>query len=142
MKNFLTQVFVALGVILVILLVIAAYLFITDPWHLKPLLFGSPATMQVPSSTSNKAAAPANTTGTATTTTTTAAPAAAGGFTLSSAQVQALVSLGINPSSVPSTISATQEACFVSVLGSARVDQIKAGAVPNAIEFLKAKACL
>lgn len=65
-----------------------------------------------------------------------------GGFELSSAQMEALVSLGIDPEAVPSTISAEQETCFVEELGPQRVEEIKAGDVPNALEFVKARSCI
>lgn len=127
MKSIFTQVFVTFGVIFLILMLIGVYLFVTDPYGLKPLLFG----VTVPAQ--NNSASNSNTqTG----------QDASGGFQLSNAQVQALISLGIDPSAVPSSISAEQEACFVGVLGEARVGEIKAGAVPNAFEFLKAKSCL
>lgn len=140
MKNILTQIFVTLGVIFLILLLIGTYFFITDPYNLKPLIFGSGPTKTQTSNNSNTGNTTQNTaqTGDSSTSTVTAS----GGFELSSAQRQALISLGIDPSAVPSSISREQEVCFVSVLGEARVGEIKAGAVPNAIEFYKAKACV
>lgn len=133
MKTFFTKLFLGLGVIFFILILVGTYFFIADPYNLKPLLFGSPAKTQT-----TKVVAPES----KTTSTTTATKAATGGFQLSAAQKQALVSFGIDPATVPSSISATQETCFVSVLGEARVSEIKAGAVPSAFEFFKAKTCI
>jgi len=127
MKNILTQIFVTLGVIFLILIMVGVYFFVTDPFNIKPLFFGN---------TTEKAQVK-NTPVTETKDT----PATAG-FTLSATQKQALINLGIDPASVPTAISATQESCFVNVLGEARVSEIKAGAVPNAIEFFKAKSCI
>ncbi|MFZ2252954.1 MAG: hypothetical protein WAW13_02130 [Minisyncoccia bacterium] len=134
MKNILTQIFVSLGVIFLILIMAGVYFFITDPLNLKPLFFGNgteKTQVKNASATETKNTIPV---GAKTTTT--------GGFVLSDTQKQALINLGIDPASVPTTISATQESCFVSVLGEARVAEIKTGAVPNAIEFFKAKSCI
>ncbi len=119
-----------MGVLFLIQLCVALYFFVADPYNLKPLIFGetSPKTLENTPSTESVH------TGTGTPPTT--------GFTLSAAQKSALTSLGIDPTTVPSTISAAQEVCFVETLGSARVSEIKAGAVPNAIELLKAKPCI
>lgn len=68
--------------------------------------------------------------------------AAASGFTLSAAQVEALVSLGVDPESVPDSISAEQETCFVATLGEERVAEIKGGAVPGGLEFMRAQSCI
>ncbi len=130
MKNIVTQIFVTLGVLFLVFLIFLSYFFIADPFGLKPLLFGSPASMQ----SSGVSNTDENTTNDTSDT--------SGGFELSSAQIEALVALGIDPSAVPSSISAEQEACFVGVLGEARVGEIKAGAVPSAFEFMKAKSCI
>jgi hypothetical protein len=141
MKHFFTQFFVALGVIFFIIIVIGIYFFITDPYNLKPLIFGSsPVPAPAAQQTNDTKSTSESTTDTGTPE---AAPApSTGGFQLSEAQQQALISLGIDPAAVPSSISPEQETCFVSVLGEARVAEIRAGAVPNAVEFLKAKACI
>lgn len=139
MKNILNQIFVTLGVIFLIIIVIAVYYWITDPYNLKPMIFGSsaPAKSQTQqTATSQTTSADADTTPTDTSVT------ATGGFKLSEAQKQALISFGIDPATVPSSISADQEACFVSVLGETRVSEIKTGAVPSALEFFRAKTCI
>jgi hypothetical protein len=138
MKNIITSIFVTLGVIFLILIIIGSYLFITDPYNLKPILFGAAAPTQSTSAPVSNTPATKNTTATETP----AQGEVAGGFELSSAQVDALISLGIDPAAVPSSISTEQEACFVGVLGEARVGEIKAGAVPGALEFMKAKPCI
>lgn len=133
MKSLLTKIFLGLGVIFFILILVGTYLFITDPYNLKPLLLGSPAKTQTTKT---------DTTETKTSGTTTTTGATTGGFQLSAAQKQALVAFGIDPATVPSSISAAQETCFVNVLGESRVSEIKAGAVPSALEFFKAKSCI
>lgn len=130
MKSITTQIFVGLGVIFLLLLCVGIYFFVIDPLNLKPLLFGdmSPKTQQ---NTAVEKSTNAN-----------APDAQSTGFVLSDAQKSALTSLGIDPAAVPSSITLAQETCFVEALGTVRVSEIKAGAVPNAIELLKAKPCM
>lgn len=131
MKQIINNIFVTLGVIFLIFIIASLWFFIEYPYNIKPMLFGTPYT---PTQNANV--------NTKTTATSTNGTAVEGSFNLSDAQKQALISFGINPATVPSSINAQQEACFVSVLGQARVLEIKAGAVPNGIEFFKAKACI
>ncbi len=63
-------------------------------------------------------------------------------FTLSAAQKQALIDMGIDPAKIPSSITATQKACFVSNLGEAKFAEVQSGAVPSVIDLAKVKACL
>jgi len=109
---------------------------VTDPYNIKPLIFGSIA---IPTESKN-----ANTDNTSNETASVEddSNSVTGGFQLSTQQKQALIEFGVDPATVPSSISPTQETCFVSVLGEARVSEIKAGAVPSAIEFLRAKSCV
>jgi len=129
MKQLTNNIFVGLGVIFIVFIVAGILFVVADPYNLKPLIFG---TSYVPSQNSNSKDNNSSTSTSATD----------GSFQLSDAQKQALVSFGVDPSSVPNTISAEQENCFVSVLGEARVAQIRDGAVPSGIEFFKAKACI
>lgn len=135
MKSILTQIFVTLGVIFLMIIIAAGYFFVTDPYNLKPLIFG------IMDSQMGNNQAPLSTNSTDTT-----APVAEGSaateFTLSPAQREALISLGVDPALVPTSVSPEQEACFVSVFGAGRVDEIKAGAVPTVIEFVSANKCL
>ncbi len=148
MKQFLNIFFVVMGVIFTILIVIGIYLFITDPWNIKPILFGGSTGMSIPKQQVQKATPVTTTESSGATTSTEMADAKThslttdSSFTLSDKQKQALVSFGIDPVVVPSTISPEVEACFVVNLGASRVAEIKAGAVPGAIEFFKAKSCI
>lgn len=63
-------------------------------------------------------------------------------FSLSGSQKQALVTFGIDPNTIPSSITVEQEACLIANLGSARFIEIKNGVVPNGVDFLKAKSCI
>ncbi len=118
MKSTLTKIFVTLGIIFLFLVLVGVSFYVTDPMNLKPAIFGEDAAKNTPTDTNSS------------------------GFQLSEPQKQALISAGIDPARVPSTISASQEACFATALGAARVEEIKGGAVPGGVEFLKAKSCL
>ncbi len=63
-------------------------------------------------------------------------------ITLSAEQRSALSTFGIDPNTIPSTISAEQVACFEAELGVARVAEIRAGDSPSAMDFFKAKSCI
>jgi len=125
MKAFLNQVFVALGVIFFLLLLVLAYILVTDSYGVRTMVFGSDASTMSPNGNNGEEVATSG-----------------GGFALSEAQKQALINAGIDPSIVPSSISAAQESCFVGVFGEARVAEIRNGAVPNALEFVRAKSCI
>lgn len=120
MKSAITKVLVTLGVIFVLLMLVGMYFYATDPMNLKPMIFGIKST-ELQGDNSNITAS---------------------GFQLSEAQKQALVAAGIDSSKVPTSVSAAQETCFVAALGDAKVAEIKAGAVPSAMEFLKTKSCI
>jgi hypothetical protein len=60
---------------------------------------------------------------------------------LSPDQEKTLQTFGIDPATVPTSISPVQEQCAVSAIGQSRVDQIKAGATPSITDYLKAKDC-
>ncbi len=140
MKTIITRIFVTLGIIFLVLIFIGAYFFIVDPYDLKPLLFGSDPVKTIPQDTTKTPTTTTTATGTSEDTSPTIQ--ASGGFELSEAQKQALISFGIDPTTVPTSINTEQEACFTGALGVSRVAEIKAGAVPNALEFLKAKSCI
>lgn len=63
-------------------------------------------------------------------------------FVLTDGQKQAINSFGIDPSTIPLTVSPEVEACFVSALGGEKVAEIKAGGIPSAFDFFKAKGCI
>jgi hypothetical protein len=133
--------FAGLGVIFFGLLVALTVFIVTDPYNLRPLvmqLLGSQAeiTNFAPEDSGaavesmNEAEVPVNTPSEAT--------VSPGSVPVTDAQAEALESVGLSPSA----ISADQEACFVRVLGQARVDAIKAGDIPTVTEFMQAKDCL
>lgn len=122
MKKFLTIFFVTLGVIFFILILGAVYLFVFDPLHLGPILFGSTADIQLQD---NNGSAKTDT-----------------HPLLSETQEKTLETFGIDPARIPSEITPSQEKCFENKLGKARVEEIKAGDSPTAVEFFTAKECI
>lgn len=61
---------------------------------------------------------------------------------LNESQESALETFGIDPASLPSTISPEQEACFIEAIGADRVEEIKAGDTPTATEIFRGRGCL
>jgi hypothetical protein len=134
MKKVLTIFFVSLGVIFFFILIGLAYLWFADSFEIRPLLerYRTPAM----STDVAEVASEGVVTATATQVSTDVNP------NLSPAQEDALLLIGIDPTLLPKEVTAEQMACFVRVLGQARVDEILAGAAPTPIELLIAKDCL
>lgn len=143
--------FMVLGVLFFIQLIGIGYVVIADPFNLRPLALMvwqasrvaapvAPTPVGSESDTSASDAAVSSETqsgGTAP-----AAQAAARETTAINAdQAKALQSVGLDASAI-AAITPAQEACFVSILGAARVAEIKAGAVPTASEFFSVRSCL
>lgn len=61
---------------------------------------------------------------------------------LNEQQEQTLEKLGVDPAKLPTQITPELEACFITKLGAPRVEAIKSGTAPTAIDFFKAQACL
>ncbi|MAZ29875.1 hypothetical protein CL655_01190 [bacterium] len=126
MKKFLNIFFVTLGVIFFCLILLGLYFFIADPLNLKPLLFNSDATEQTEKSTSINLE----------TSSVDKHPA------LSDTQEKTLETFGIDPTTLPTEITTEQEQCFKNAVGAARVEEIKNGDTPTAIEVFRGKDCL
>ena len=134
--------FVALGVIFFILLVIVIYFFIKDPYNLRPILMPviRPVISEMifsNSSSSDDLKTISNNTPEYTT-----SLKVNGSSSLTSDQANALKAIGVDPNSLPTTITPEQEECFVKIFGQIRVNEIKAGDTPTATEFIKGTSCL
>ncbi|MEK9167758.1 MAG: hypothetical protein AAB769_00275 [Patescibacteria group bacterium] len=129
--RFLRIFFTTLGVIFFLLIIGGVYLYIADPFGIKPLI--KTLTGQSASVPTNANATKSATGGTAGTTGT--------AVSLNPAQEEALRALGIDPAAIPAITPAIEE-CFYAKLGSARADEIKAGAAPTPVDYLKAGSCL
>lgn len=117
MKKFFTIFFVTLGVIFSLILLCIAYLFIFDPFNIKPLLSDQKTEISSNTKSDNNPI-------------------------LSDSQEKTLEKIGIDPASIPSSFSQKQIECFETKLGGARVIEIMNGASPTIPEMLSAQACL
>ena len=130
-----------MGVIFTVLLCGLGYIVVADPFHVRPLLtlLLQPAKSAATETVTTDTPVSEPTTGASSTA---ASPVATPVREPTSAQREALQSVGINPDSAISNITPTQMACFVGILGSVRVAEIKAGAVPTSAEFFSVRSCL
>lgn len=135
MKKFFTLFFVVLGVLFLIQMILITYVFVADPFNLKPLFFSS-------SSDIAESIIDVSPEGVSDTPTPQKGESVDAHPALSESQEAALESVGINPASLPTTISPEQEQCFIEAIGSVRVEEIKAGGSPTPTEIFKARGCL
>ena len=143
LKKIITWFFLVLGVIFFGLILVVLYLWVADPWGIKPFIMqdrgdSTQSVRVVPMGTDITPGVVSTepTTSTAVTDTTDKHPA------LTSGQEDALELIGVDPSVLPNEITAEQEACFTTKLGAERVAAIKAGATPEVLEIFKAKECM
>ena len=144
-KKILIWFFAILGGIFFCLLVGLAYLIIADPFNLRPLItmFMATAPTSEERVSSNRAIEtivqpPAFEEKSDSSTGDTTLDTSPQTLPVTDAQAEALESVGLEAQA----LSQVQEACFVRILGQARVDEVKAGAVPTAAEFFNARECL
>lgn len=101
-----------------------AYLWVNDPFGLKPILFpASSESTEVPSAAANSN------------------DGSAASF-LTPEQEKLLQAAGINVASLPTEITPELKVCAEAALGKERVAALKAGAQPTLSDLLKAKACI
>jgi hypothetical protein len=124
MKNFLQVFFITLGIIFFILILVGMYFFVTDPLNIKPIFFGQASEVTVIETIEGSEQKIDN------------------HPLLSEAQEKTLETLGIDPGIIPTDITPAQESCFVDILGSARVAEIKVGSSPTAAEYFQARNCV
>ena len=135
MKRILTYFFVTLGVIFFCLILFSVWFYIADPLNLKPIYQmltaeSVPEVQQVDAEVASDGEQPV------------ADVVVDKNPALNAEQEQALDTVGVDPASLPTTITPTQQECFIEVLGQARVDEIVAGDTPTATEFFHARGCL
>jgi hypothetical protein len=138
MKKFFIVLFVGMGVLFLFQLIALAYLFVVDPYNLKPILFPESRAIVSPrvdddvSSGQSVESNPSATSDAGTT-------AESSGVT--AAQAEALTSVGLDASAAQS-FTPEQISCFEGLLGATRVSEIKAGAVPTMAEFYTVRSCM
>ena len=135
MKKSLNILFVILGVTFLILILIGLGYYLSISMGGRSELPDSPKPLTTVTTQTDPV------TGATTTTTTITEPESIP-IVLSESQKSALRAVGIDPSTLPASISPEQVACFETKLGVARVAEIKAGSSPSPMDFLKAKSCI
>jgi hypothetical protein len=140
MKKILTYFFVTLGVIFFALICGGAYIWFADPFEIRPLIEMLTADTPEVTSTLDAKASTSQVEGSAQSATVPTAvvdknPA------LSPTQEAALETIGIDPASLPNSITPEMEVCFTEKLGASRVAEIKAGASPSATEIFATRSC-
>jgi len=118
----LNVIFVFLGVVFFILILIAAYFIIADPFDLKPIIkiIDLPSKADILNETGVIDRNPL----------------------LDSDQEKTLQTFGVDPAALPSEITPEMEKCFVGYLGEARVNEIMHGSEPTITDFFKARSCI
>jgi len=118
--------FCTLGVIFFFILCGVAYFWITDPFNVRPVIMEviSQGGLQNVGDVFQDAGVTLDQNPALTTT-----------------QEAALRTIGIDPATVPSTITPEMKECFADILGLARVNEIINGAQPTAVEVIKTKEC-
>ena len=124
MKKFFTVFFVVLGVIFFGILLIIAGLF----------LFGGPDNS--PTAAIQEAASSVTRGGEQ------SGPEVDSNPMLNESQEAVLETLGIDPASLPTEVTAEQQTCFEAAIGADRVAEIVAGDSPTATEVFKGRGCL
>lgn len=132
MKKFLKIFFITLGVIFFVLILAGIYLYTADPFQIKPLIKSfteqgmpvKPGQVPINQQTNvNKAVV-------------------GGKLNLTASQEQVLKKIGVDPASLPSTITPAMEQCFYEKLGTKRTDEIMAGSQPTAADVFIARSCV
>jgi hypothetical protein len=131
MKKVIHIFFEVLGVLFFGLIVIGVYVFVADPFNLKPLFTTNQPTTELGVTQDEQLNIQSDTQVTADK-----------NSALSPEQEQRLESLGVDPARIPSAITPEQEACFIDTLGATRVKEIKAGSNPSPLEFFQARSCI
>jgi hypothetical protein len=116
--------FLLLGFVFFCLILAGVYLYVADPYEVRPLIDAlvrdAPTESEVSSDVSTDDSHPL----------------------LTPAQQQALETVGINTAALPSEITPEMEECFEEKLGAERTGQIASGDTPTAAEIFKARSCI
>lgn len=133
MKNVVAWFFYILGVIFFLMIIAGAYIYVADPFGFNALL-SVPAMQAVENDTTQSDTA-ATSPGAVQKEPTDKHPI------LSDTQEKVLETVGIDPSTIPSSVTDSQKQCLINAVGEARANEIKAGALPTPMEIIKAQSC-
>jgi len=123
MKKFLQTFFIILGIIFFILILAGTYLYVVDPFGIKPLIKGMSSQAVPVSKQAGTNAVDKNP-------------------LLTPTQEQTLEKIGVDPATLPTKITPAMEACFYNKLGDKRTNEIKNGATPTAADYFAARSCI
>lgn len=123
LKNF----FIVLGVIFFILILGAIYIWLADPFEIKPLLSSGITVDSVVNTISGNKVEVDN---------------IDKNPLLNEDQEATLETLGVDPATLPTEITPAMQACFVDKLGEARTNEIIQGSSPTPSDFFQARSCL
>lgn len=134
MKMFILWFFAVLGFIFFLILIGVTYFVIADPFNLRPMMW-----MFLPGEQTERSILPTSKVGFNNNTSDLNNETVSNNLT--SEQSAAMQSVGLEASTV-ANITSEQENCFINILGQARVNQVKSGAVPTASEFFSVRGCI
>ncbi len=149
-KKILKIIIIAIATLVLVFTVIIAWLLVKNPLNVRGILlyklgWTDKPVMIVPVNTDSGSSSTTDTTSTNDINPAPDAPDTAAGtpaetLPLTPSQRQAAENFGIDPNSI--VITPAMEACFIDKLGAERVNEIKNGAAPNAMDFFRAGSCL
>lgn len=135
MRTFISWFFYVLGVVFFFILLSGTYLYVSDAYGIKTFVSVMTSPHSTTPSTENSQHVVSDEK------TATVPQQKDANPYLSASQEAALENVGINPATLPTSVSDTQRTCLINAVGEARANEIKAGAMPTAVEIFKAKSC-
>jgi hypothetical protein len=117
-----------MGVIFLILIGVAAYVIIADPFGIRDLMKPADVTIEAEGAGETEGAEGAG---------------VVDKNPLLTPQQEAFAeSIGIDPATLPTEVTPEMESCLIEAVGEERAAEIQAGATPTPFEIFKAKGCL
>lgn len=134
MKKFFEIFFIVLGVIFFILIISGIYLYVVDPFEIKPIIKSLTSSEEAEKISDNTALDGIKKTQ--------ENVVIDKNPMLTPTQEAALEKVGIDPANIPTTITPEMEKCFLEKLGEKRVVEIKSGSEPTMTDLFQARSCL
>jgi len=135
MKKFFEIFFIILGVIFFVLIISGIYLYVADPFEIKPVIKSLTNSGEGKQESTDSAAIDSIKK-------TQENVVVDKNPMLTPTQEAALEKVGIDPANVPTTITPEMEECFLEKLGEKRVIEIKGGSEPTMTDLFQARSCL
>lgn len=132
MLKFIKGFFITLGIIFFLLIIVIAYLIIADPFEIRPLIKSFQGDLSVVEESMDQTSMK----------NIDDSVVVDKNPLLNTSQEKTLEALGIDPATIPTTFTPDMEVCAVEKLGAQRVEEIKGGATPTVMDYMKGKDCL